>query len=77
MSQATHRPIEQIITSIAEKEGIDPVEMTPPLGEVIDSDAVKTLLNQEPTNSGEQLEIHFTYFGYDIVASANGDIEIQ
>lgn len=51
--------------------------MTPPLGEVIDLDAVDALLDREPTNTEEQLEIRVAYCGYDIVARTNGDIEIQ
>ena len=75
MSTTILRPMERLITAVADEEGVDPVELSPPLAETIDPDALDALLDRADPSS--QLEVRFTYWEHEIVARANGDVDIQ
>jgi len=64
---------DQIIREVAAKEGVDPVEITPPLFAVIDPDAVDALY----ANSDARPEITFTWQGYTISADSKGRVSID
>ncbi len=63
---------EQIIREVAAKEGVDPIELTPPLFAVIEPDALDALY----ANSDDRPEITFTWQGYTISADSEGRIQI-
>ena len=62
--------ISDILESIADSENADSLDL-PPLGGVIDTDALITLLNEE-----EEVVVSFRYNGYDVVVDNEGGIEI-
>jgi len=64
---------EQIIREVAAEEGVDPVELTPPLFEVIEPDALDALY----TNSDARPEITFTWQGYTISTDSEGRVSID
>lgn len=49
--------IRDIISSVAENEGCDPLALTPPLAEVIDVDALQQLLQYSPSG----VKVSFEY----------------
>ena len=64
--------MEPIIERVAAEEGVDPVEL-PPIGEVVDPDALTSLL----AATGSTITVRFTYCGYDVVADTNGQVSIE
>ena len=75
MSTTILRPMERFITAVADENGVDPVELRPPLAEIIDPDALDALLDRADPSS--QLEVRFTYRDHDIVARTNSEIDLQ
>ncbi|SEQ40490.1 HalOD1 output domain-containing protein [Natrinema salaciae] len=73
----TKLPSIAIVESVAAHEGVDPVDLEVPLYDVIDPDALDTLLQgaskDEPT---EPLEIEFTYVGYDVTVTRDGAVHV-
>ena len=68
----------RIVEEVAEREGLEPLDLTPPLHDVIDTDALESLLS-DPV-SGERREgvqITFSYRGYAITVAADGEIEVR
>lgn len=66
-----------IIDLISDLEGVDPVELSPPLYSVIDPKALDTLFRSAsgdtPHPSGH---IQFEYCGYEIRVQSDGEITI-
>lgn len=66
-----------IIDLISDLEGVEPVELSPPLYSVIEPQALDTLFHSEtgdtPQPSGY---VQFAYRGYEIRVQNNGEIAI-
>ncbi len=67
-------PTTHIVDAVAEAENAHAVELEPPLAEVVDPDALETLIEE---TTGSELEVHFTYRGHDVVVDENGQIQID
>jgi hypothetical protein len=76
-SQTEQRPVTRLLAALAEAEDVDPAVMDPPLAEIIDPEALDTLLDHTPPTADAQLEIRFTYRGHNVVVRRNGEIEVQ
>lgn len=60
-----------VVHAVAEEKGIDPIEMTEPLGDVIDTDA----LNALSESNFEQLS--FKYNGYTIFVEGDCSVRVD
>lgn len=60
----------QIVSAIAEREGVDPVAIEPPLYEVIDPDALTAITKADPA---AELTLSFTYAGYRVTVTVDGE----
>lgn len=66
-----------IIEAVADHEDVDPLELEPPLYDVIDLDAVETLVEQSPRfGTGESVEISFTYNGAEVEVTGTGEVRV-
>ncbi len=71
----------KIINAIAEREGVEPTEIEPPeyeaLYDVLNPEALDALFapreDGTPRSSGR---VTFSYCGYDVVVTSDGDVEI-
>jgi len=63
-----------LVQQIAQEDGVDPCELTPPLTDVIDSDALDRLI---VSMDGETDKVVFTYRGYRITVHHTGDVTLQ
>lgn len=59
-----------IIEAMADEKDVSPDELTPPLQEVVDADALEQLLG-----SGD-IQISFQYGNYRVTASSKDDVRI-
>lgn len=62
-----------ILLAVAEKKGIDPLELTPPLYEVLDPEAIDKLLSDSST----MMDIHFEYNGFRIEVQSDFSITVR
>lgn len=74
---AEFRPDESAVlavaTAVSAVEGV-PSDTLPPVGDVVDPDAVDALL---ASSGGEECWLAFEYEGYDVTVTAAGDIWIR
>lgn len=72
----------RIIEAVAEREGIDAIEVEPPeyeaLYDVLNPEALDSLFapreDGTPRNGGR---VEFAYCGYDVVVTSDGDVELE
>lgn len=62
-----------IVEAIADKEGLDPVELTPPLYEVIDPDALERIFADTSTVGS----VTFTYENYEVTVRSDDHISVE
>jgi len=74
--RATENLNETIIDVVADLDGVDPVELTPPLYSVIDPDALESLFASTNGDAPPRGHVSFRYRGYDVRVSSDGPIEI-
>ena len=62
-----------IVESIAEAEGTDPIELTPPLYEVIDPDSLESLFDNKQALG----KIIFNYNSYQVSVFPDGYVSVK
>ncbi|MFC3957611.1 HalOD1 output domain-containing protein [Halovivax cerinus] len=68
----------RIVTEIADREGVDPTGLTPPLQDVVDVDALEALFEPTPTTDRDCVgSVSFTYVGYEVTVAADGAITVE
>lgn len=72
-NQGSPSPTDQVVQAVAHAEDVQPTELTP-FGEVIDPDALNTLLSP-PSNKIKKL--HFQYEGYTVVIDEDKTISLK
>lgn len=66
--------IVEIIEAVADREGVDVTEL-PPLGEVVDPDALNSLFEfSEGWLPGSSVAVRFRYCGYTVVVDEDREI---
>jgi len=70
-------PSMMIIDLISDLEGVDPVELSPPLYSVIDPEALDTLVHSASAETPQPWgHVDFEYCGYEIRVQSDGEIAI-
>jgi len=64
----------RIVSTVAEKEGVDPVSLDSRLYEAVDPDALATLAN---SGTETQLTISFNYAGYRVTVIADEELTVD
>ncbi|WP_254864078.1 HalOD1 output domain-containing protein [Halovivax gelatinilyticus] len=68
----------RIVTEVAEREGVDPTMLRPPLHDVIDPEALEALFAPTPTSDRTAGgSVTFAYCGYDVTVAADGTISVS
>ncbi|WP_254546255.1 HalOD1 output domain-containing protein [Halomarina pelagica] len=67
------RPSVALVERIAELEGADPLELDPPLHDVVDSDALDDLCASSPAD----LAVSFEYRGYLVRVESDGTVDVR
>lgn len=78
MEQASiTKPISRtVVERVAAAEDVDPVDIPVPLFDVIDPDALDSLFTSTTPRSNDGGQISFTYFGYHVTVSSDGDVSV-
>lgn len=66
-----------VVEAIADAEGIDATELSPPLYEAIDTDALNKLFAATRLNEGMSGQISFCYRGYDVTVYDDGQVAVE
>ena len=59
-----------VVTSVAEIHGVDPTEVEPPLGTVVDGDALESLVTSMTRGS-----VTFQYSGCEVTVAHDGSVD--
>jgi len=76
MSQKGERISLKVVEKVAEREGVDPTELHPPLHTVIDTEALDSLFQSTPSTDRTTGTVEFRYRGYKVQLSSSGEVEI-
>lgn len=71
-STASH----SVITAVAAREGVDPVDLHTPLYSAIDSDGLDRLV-ESATGSRSDLLVRFRYYGYEVTVTPGGRVTLR
>lgn len=63
-----------ITSEIADKEGVDPIELEPPLQHAVEMDALTTLVEEAPN---EGLRVVFRYQNHEVLVTGGGRVEVN
>lgn len=76
---ARPRASEVVVRRVAEREGVDPIELEEPLFEAVDPDALDNLLGVVGTGdeAGPWVAVSFAYLGYEIRIDSEGRITVE
>lgn len=68
---------EAVITAVADAKGVSPMDVTPPLYDVVDPDALEAIvasMTRGPDESAGRVE--FSYGGYAITVTCEGQVSV-
>lgn len=68
----------RVVERVAEKEGVDATDLTQPLDQVVNPDAINALFSTRGDGTARSCgTIQFTYLGYEIVIDSEHNISIE
>jgi hypothetical protein len=67
----------RIVEEVAEAEGVSPVDLSPPLYEVVDPEALDRLFGTTTAAGRTDRRVAFAYQGYDVVVSGDGHVSVE
>lgn len=71
-------PTTTVIEAIAEHEGLDPLDLEQPLYEVVDPDALDSMIGDGEAGHGlSDITVQFSYNGCTVHASSDGSVEVR
>jgi hypothetical protein len=70
-------PSTQVVEAIARREGVSATELSPPLYEAINPDALDALLSRDSARENGSIEISFEYLGYDVSVESGDVVEVS
>ncbi len=72
------RPTTAVIEAIAEHEGVDPLDLEQPLAEVVDTDALDSILDHVAANpESSDITVRFSYNGCRVRVSDDGTVAVS
>ncbi|KAB1188656.1 MULTISPECIES: HalOD1 output domain-containing protein [Haloferax] len=74
-----HRSVDctDVVRAVAEREGVDPTNLEPRLYDVINPDALDTLLATATTDAQSPIIVRFEYAGYTVVVDSDGTLVVE
>ena len=73
----SHSVSEAVVTAVADAKGISTVALTPPLYDVIDPDALETVVASMTSRPDDHVgRVEFSYSGYEITITGDGHVSV-
>jgi hypothetical protein len=71
-------PSELVIEAVAEREGVSPTELSRPLNEVVDPEALDALFEPQPNGRPRSDgRVEFEYYGYTVTVDVDGTVTVE
>lgn len=67
---------ERAVAEVADREGVEPTALEPPLGAVIDPAAAESVL-ASAREFGTSASVTFDYNGYEVTLRSDGDVTVS
>lgn len=67
----------RVVQGVAAREGVDPIDLEPPLHAVVDTDALDALCRSIAEESRSPVAVEFSYRGHRVSIDDAGEIEIS
>lgn len=64
----------RVVTMVAERKGVDPAELTPPLHSAVEPDALEALFSEGKSGF---VRLQFTYDGFEVSIEGDENPEIE
>jgi hypothetical protein len=69
---------EEVVNEIPDCEGVEPTDLTEPLFNTVDPDALNNIFQSFDNGPVREMgQIEFWYYGYKIVVTADGDVSVH
>lgn len=75
--RTSQRPAEAVISAIASHENCAPVDLTPPLFERIDTEALNKLFREFGTATGQPTTVSLTLYDHDVELYGDGRVVVD
>ena len=70
--------VERIVEEIADREGVEPTELSPPLQTAVDTDALEALFSHSVDDEPPAgIHVELTYAGYNVTVERAEDVKIR
>lgn len=66
----------KVIEEVAAREGVDPVELQPPLHTAVDPEALDAVFESTSSTTRAAGSIEFHYQGYEIRVDSSGEVQV-
>nr|WP_170155581.1 HalOD1 output domain-containing protein [Halopiger aswanensis] len=66
----------KVVEKVADREGVDPVDLTPPLHTVVDTEALDSLFQSTSSTERAVGKVEFQYQGYQVQVDSSGEVQI-
>lgn len=76
-SSGGETPVLTIVEKVAEREGVDPADLGPPLHDAIDTDALNRVFTPTEGAVRDTGRLSFEYYGYKVTVRADGDVSVR
>ncbi|ELY69701.1 HalOD1 output domain-containing protein [Natrinema versiforme] len=73
----TETAITRIVDAVADREGVAPTALQPPLYDVIDPEALNALVSSVNGDDADSFRVSFEYNGYEITVGGDGDVSVS
>lgn len=70
-------PSQTVVEAVANREGVDAMELTVPLYDAIDPEALDAIVQGDQTDDASSLRIEFSYYGYAVSVAADGSVQVE
>jgi len=74
---ALRDPSYQVVEAVAQREGVSPGELSPPLFSVVDPESLDALAQRSEDANGTSIEIAFTYLDYVVRVRASPTVSVS
>jgi len=72
----TAPPSTEVVERVAAREGVDSTDLGVPLFEVVDPEALDSVV-ESVAESGTDARVEFTYYGYDVTVTPDGSVRVS
>ena len=74
VARQADEPSVAVVLAVAAREGVDPTDLSPPLNDVVDPDALDAIFAETDARGGS---LSFTYHGYSVEIHSDGRVHVE